>query len=74
MMKEWSPKGTVVQMLNALSRVECDLPAAGIGQVKKRGRESVTPPFILPEKVIRAECINHSHWTKYVNRNFNCQN
>ena len=53
-MKEWFPKWTVAQMLNALSSFWWGLSAAGISQ-GKRDREHVTQPFILPGKVIRAE-------------------
>ena len=55
MVKERSTQGTVAQMLNALSRVECGLPTAGIGQMKREGKIIITPAFILPRKMIRAE-------------------
>ena len=54
MMKKWSPKRTVVQILNALFRVEGGLLLLSrFGE--KRGRKNVTPPFILPWKDTPAE-------------------
>ena len=53
MVKEWSPKETVAQMLNALSSSWSRLL---LDSVKEREDRSVLlENFILPGKVIRAE-------------------
>ena len=60
-MKEWYPKETVAQMLNALSRVECGLPTAGIGQVKREEERVLHHLLYCPRKCSEQNGINNSH-------------
>ena len=48
MIKEWSPKGTVAQMLNALSSFWYALSAAGVTQ-EERSRVHYTAFYIARE-------------------------
>ena len=47
-------------------RVECGLPAAGIGQVKREDERALYRLLYCLGKSPGQNGINHSHWTKYI--------
>ena len=64
MIKEWSPKGTMAQMLNALSSCWCGLSAARISG-EERKRERLYSFLYCSGKSSEQNGINHSIGRKY---------
>ena len=69
MMKEWSLKGTVAQMLNAVSEVCLLLESVKEREVERPLHNLLYRLGKSPEQ----NGINHSHSTKYINQNFKGQ-